>query len=50
MRYSCNLGKKQRVVIHGHVMETPVKKYGTSSYCYSSEKLWYVEGYSIEKV
>jgi hypothetical protein len=28
---------------------TPVKNSIMSSYCYSNEKAWYVEGYSSEK-
>jgi hypothetical protein len=43
------MSHKQRVVIHGHVMATPVIKLGTSSYCYSSDEVWYADGYSSDK-
>jgi hypothetical protein len=32
------------------VYDTLVKNSGTSSYCYSSETIWYTEGYCSEKL
>jgi len=41
--------QRKWVVIHVDVTTNLVKNYGTPSYFYSNEKVWYIKGYSSEK-
>jgi hypothetical protein len=47
--YGTQRATPEKTYVH-QVTATLVKKSGTSSYDYSSEKVWYAEGYSSEKV